>query len=418
MSSDLPTWQAFDAMSPALPPGIEAPLAAAEAGPLAVFAATPAAEADDWAPRAVVVLASHSSRRGRRVLLADLGLENPRLHEVLGQENVEGVVDACLYGASLRRIATAVPGRAFLFAAAGTYTPDPESVVRHERWDALIRALIAAHAVMFAYVPVTLPGFKAFAERGSRVILLTHRYEDSGLQGLGSAVDKVAAALGPPAETAAVAMPHEDSWWPDIAALDAPVTERHTLGGERGGSPWNIVLAEDEENHALLIRMALERASRRRVELTWVREGDAALRAVEAAPPDLMLLDLHMPGRSGHEVLGQLKTDERLRPVPVAVLTTSDRDEDIARSYGLGANHFITKSGDVAEMERRLRRLLDQLPELRPARRGPSQIAATAAAPALRYRQGSLKVWRSELVWAVLVAAAAAGLVYAVLAGR
>jgi len=141
---------------------------------------------------------------------------------------------------------------------------------------------------------------------------------------------------------------------------------------------WNVLLAEDNDDHALLIEMALERASRVPVELHRVRSGDEAVELVGEVAPDLILLDLKMPGRSGHEVLEALKGDDTYRSIPVAVLTSSSRDEDIARSYGLGGNHFITKPDNPAELEARLRSLLKNVEELSGIRRGSGGLGATA----------------------------------------
>jgi len=141
---------------------------------------------------------------------------------------------------------------------------------------------------------------------------------------------------------------------------------------------WNVLLAEDDDDHALLIQMALERASRLPVEVHRAHNGDEAVKLVSSLQPDLVLLDLKMPGRSGHEVLQAIKGDDELRRIPVAVLTSSDRDEDVARSYGLGGNHFITKPENPAELESRLRSLLKNVEELSSIRRGAGELGATA----------------------------------------
>lgn len=156
---------------------------------------------------------------------------------------------------------------------------------------------------------------------------------------------------------------------------------------------WLVVVAEDDDDHALLIERALERASSRPVEIHRARNGDEAVVLVEETRPDLLLLDLRMPGRSGHEVLESLKGDEELRRIPVAVLSSSERDEDVARSYGLGGNHFITKPRDPAELERKLGRLLANLDELAGIRRGvegmnPSARSAVNAASVATRRIG------------------------------
>ena len=93
---------------------------------------------------------------------------------------------------------------------------------------------------------------------------------------------------------------------------------------------WTVLVAEDNDDHALLIQMALEEASDIPVEIVRARNGDEAVGALHEHRPDLILLDLKMPGRTGHEVLEVVKGDEDFRRIPVAVLTSSDRDEDIA----------------------------------------------------------------------------------------
>ncbi|WP_242419117.1 response regulator, partial [Frankia sp. CpI1-P] len=65
-----------------------------------------------------------------------------------------------------------------------------------------------------------------------------------------------------------------------------------------------------------------------------------------APRPDLILLDLNLPRRDGREVLREVKADERLRRIPVVVLTTSEAEEDVLRSYDLHANAYITKPVD------------------------------------------------------------------------
>jgi len=136
-----------------------------------------------------------------------------------------------------------------------------------------------------------------------------------------------------------------------------------------------VLLAEDNDDHALLIRMALERAAPGPVEIHRAKNGTEAVDLVRSLRPDLLLLDLKMPGKTGHEVLEVVKGDDALRRIPVAVLTSSDRDEDVARSYGLGGNHFLTKPEDPAQLERRLKTLLANLSEMGEIRRGAGEVA-------------------------------------------
>ena len=116
------------------------------------------------------------------------------------------------------------------------------------------------------------------------------------------------------------------------------------------------LLAEDNEDHALITQRALRQAQPEIAEqlvITAVSDGAEALafleRALAEGPgaadsvPDLILLDLKMPGVGGLDVLRAIRADPRLTLVPVIVLTTSARDEDITEAYRLRANGYVTK---------------------------------------------------------------------------
>lgn len=178
-------------------------------------------------------------------------------------------------------------------------------------------------------------------------------------------------------------------------------TKRTKERRKRPRERWDVVLAEDDDDHAMLIQMALERAAGLPVELRRARNGDEAIDLLTERVPDLLLLDLKMPGRSGHEVLERVKNDDTLRRIPVAVLTSSDRDEDVARSYGLGGNHFITKPESPQELETRLRSLLKNLSELSGGiHRGAGSLEATAVSAV---NPGSALV-RKVFLWAMVLA--------------
>jgi two-component system response regulator len=113
--------------------------------------------------------------------------------------------------------------------------------------------------------------------------------------------------------------------------------------------PIDILLVEDDAVDVELTREALSE-SKIKVTLNVVRDGERAmsyLRKEEpyaaAATPDLVILDLNLPRMNGQEVLQAMKSDEHLKKIPVVVLTTSSDKEDIARSYALGANCYVTK---------------------------------------------------------------------------
>ena len=85
-------------------------------------------------------------------------------------------------------------------------------------------------------------------------------------------------------------------------------------------------------------------------QVTVIRDGAAALDYLHAGlepGPDLVILDLNLPKRSGHEVLASMQTNEVLRRIPVAVLTTSSAESDVLKTYDLGANCFLSKPVDI-----------------------------------------------------------------------
>ncbi len=111
----------------------------------------------------------------------------------------------------------------------------------------------------------------------------------------------------------------------------------------------SILLVEDSLADVELILDALESAKVAN-KVTVVRDGEAALehlRACAGSYPDLVILDLNLPRVSGHEVLAEMRADETMRRLPVAVLTTSAAEADVVKSYDLGANCFLTKPVDL-----------------------------------------------------------------------
>ena len=174
-----------------------------------------------------------------------------------------------------------------------------------------------------------------------------------------------------------------------------------------------MVLAEDNDDHAVLIRMALERASKIPVEVRRARNGEEAIELVEAQPPDLLLLDLKMPGRSGHEVLERIKGDDRTRRIPVAVFDLVRPGRRRGEELRARGNHFITKPEDPAELEKRLRSLLNNLSELRGITRGSGVLAATAQSV---MHPGSLAM-RRAVAWGMAAAILVGLLIFAFVTG-
>jgi CheY-like chemotaxis protein len=122
-----------------------------------------------------------------------------------------------------------------------------------------------------------------------------------------------------------------------------------------GRNPIEVLLVEDDPGDVLMTREAFEEHKLRN-RLTVVSDGAEALAYLrreggyaDAVAPDLILLDLNLPRRDGREVLAEIKRDDELCRIPVVVLTTSQADEDIVRSYQLHANAYVTKPVDFEQ---------------------------------------------------------------------
>ena len=127
-----------------------------------------------------------------------------------------------------------------------------------------------------------------------------------------------------------------------------------------GARPLAVLLVEDDPGDVLIAAEALRAGRALEPGSKWCTDGVEALAYLrrengyaDAERPDLILLDLNLPRKSGHEVLAEVKDDPDLRRIPVVVLTTSAAAEDVARSYDLHANVYVTKPVDFDAVRRR-----------------------------------------------------------------
>ena len=129
--------------------------------------------------------------------------------------------------------------------------------------------------------------------------------------------------------------------------------------------PIEVLLVEDDPGDVLMTREAFEehKVGNR---LNVVSDGVDALAYLRkeqpyqgAVRPDLILLDLNLPKRDGREVLAEIKNDSSLRQIPVVVLTTSQADEDVLRSYQLHANAYVTKPVDFERFVRVVKQIYE-----------------------------------------------------------
>lgn len=124
------------------------------------------------------------------------------------------------------------------------------------------------------------------------------------------------------------------------------------MDSQSDGRPAEFLLVEDNPGDVRLTREAL-RDSKLANNLSVVGDGVEAMaflrregKYADAPRPDLVLLDLNLPRKSGAEVLAEIKTDPSLATIPVVVLTTSQAEEDVLRSYEMHANAYVTKPVD------------------------------------------------------------------------
>jgi len=126
-----------------------------------------------------------------------------------------------------------------------------------------------------------------------------------------------------------------------------------------------ILLVEDNPGDARLTTEALKEA-RVRNKLTHIADGIEALALLRqqgkyagSQRPDLILLDLNLPRKDGREVLAEIKADDRLKRIPVVILTTSQAEEDILKAYNLNANCYVSKPVDLDQFIRVVRTIKD-----------------------------------------------------------
>ncbi|MDR3567425.1 MAG: response regulator [Syntrophobacteraceae bacterium] len=150
----------------------------------------------------------------------------------------------------------------------------------------------------------------------------------------------------------------------------------------------SILMIDDDEEDFELVKDALE-SKQLKVDLYWAPDGEEAMDFLlhrgkygQAPIPDLILLDLNMPGKNGFEVLRDLKANEELRKIPVVILSSSGERGQVYRGYNIGANAFMLKPLTFDEMADAMQSLCEywfavvQLPKSAPL---PSRKEVTKA---------------------------------------
>ena len=116
-----------------------------------------------------------------------------------------------------------------------------------------------------------------------------------------------------------------------------------------------ILIADDEPNILISLEFLMKREG---YEVLVARDGEQALSMIRAERPELVLLDVMMPGRSGFEVCQSVRTDEAFAGMKIMLLTAKGRDTDVAQGMALGADAYMTKPFSTRELAARVRELL------------------------------------------------------------
>lgn len=116
-----------------------------------------------------------------------------------------------------------------------------------------------------------------------------------------------------------------------------------------------VLIADDEANIVISLEFLMKREGHA---VSIARDGPAALAAIRRERPDLVLLDVMMPGLSGFEVCQAVRADESLAGVKILMLSAKGRDTDIAKGQALGADAYMTKPFSTRELAEKVRELL------------------------------------------------------------
>jgi DNA-binding response OmpR family regulator len=121
--------------------------------------------------------------------------------------------------------------------------------------------------------------------------------------------------------------------------------------------PHRILIADDEPNIVASLEFLMRKCD---YEVCVARDGDEALQLAEAFRPDLVLLDVMMPRRSGFEVCRLLRENPALRAIRIVMLSARGRDVEVGKGLALGADAYVTKPFSTKELVATVRELLPQ----------------------------------------------------------
>jgi two-component system, OmpR family, alkaline phosphatase synthesis response regulator PhoP len=116
-----------------------------------------------------------------------------------------------------------------------------------------------------------------------------------------------------------------------------------------------ILIADDEENIVISLEFLMKREG---FEVSIAQDGEQAVEKIRAEKPDLVLLDVMMPKKSGFEVCQEIRSDPSLNAVRILMLTAKGRETEVAKGLALGADSYVTKPFSTKELVERIRSML------------------------------------------------------------
>jgi CheY-like chemotaxis protein/phosphoribosyl 1,2-cyclic phosphodiesterase len=191
------------------------------------------------------------------------------------------------------------------------------------------------------------------AAAGVRRLFLTHHdptHDDAFLTAIERRAQELASSMGSSIKVSCAREGHEESFQHEAHDKTA-VTEIHNKDTSHAGS-LIILIVDDDEDLRILARKALMRTGHVVIEAD---NGEEGLRLVESHKPNLVLLDLNMPGMDGFEVLRRLRARENGRSLPVIVLTAFGDEESARTSFQFGATDFLAKPFSPPQLDARVR---------------------------------------------------------------
>jgi hypothetical protein len=213
----------FDPASGSASSEFEELLRSVASTPVLLLAVGPLAQRGGWAADAAIALADSIAAAGERVVMADLSLDRPEIHERVGTDNTEGLTDVFLFGASLEHVTRMLPVNSFELIPAAAFTPDTEEILTHRRWSVVFEEFAATKTRLLLYLPVTTDGTGAFSDRVGHTLVLADRWEAEEIRASLSSDADIMGFLAPPEAAEAEAAPSAPAPVEEVlAALPEP----------------------------------------------------------------------------------------------------------------------------------------------------------------------------------------------------